>query len=93
MSKNYTGLSALYDKLSDKCKEVYEGAEIIDPSCGYEVSDRGVFKLLEDGKITVDKLLDVCDVELDWYIPSIFAIEFILFIRLALGEVPENSNP
>ena len=93
MSKNYTGLSALYDKLSQKCKEVYEGAEIIDPSCGYEINDRGVFKLLEDGKITVDKLLDVCDVELDWYIPSNFAIEFILFIRLALGEEPENSNP
>ena len=37
MSRNYTGLSALYDKLSDKCKEVYEGAEIIDPSCGYEI--------------------------------------------------------
>ena len=61
MSKNYTGLSALYDKLSDKCKEVYEGVEFIDPSCGYEINDRGVFKLLEDGKITVDKLLDVCD--------------------------------
>jgi hypothetical protein len=93
MSKNYTGLSALYDKLSQACKEVYEGNEFIDPSCGYEINDRGVFKLLEDGKITVDKLLDVCDVELDWYIPSNFAIEFILFIRLALGEEPENSNP
>ena len=45
------------------------------------------------GKETEDKLLDVCDVELDWYIPSNFAIEFILFIRLALGEEPENSNP
>ena len=83
MSKNYTGLSALYDKLSQACKEVYEGNEFIDPSCGYEINDRGVFKLLEDGKITVDKLLDVCDVELDWYIPSNFAIEYILFIRLA----------
>ena len=58
MSKNYTGFSALYDKLSQACKDVYEGVEIIDPSCGYEVNDRGVFKLLEDGKITVDKLLD-----------------------------------
>ena len=64
MSKNYTGLSALYDKLSKACKEVYEGNEFIDPSCGYEINDMGVFKLLEDGKITVDKLLDVCDVEL-----------------------------
>ena len=54
MSKNYTGLSALYDKLSQACKEVYEGNEFIDPSCGYEINDRGVFKLLEDGKITVE---------------------------------------
>ena len=88
---NFTGLVALNEKLSEKCIEIY--TELVDPSCGYELSDSGVFKILEDGKITVDKLLDICDVELDWYIPSDFAIEFILFIRLALGEEPENSNP
>ena len=77
---NFTGLVALNEGLSEKCKEIY--TDLVDPSCGYELNDRGVFKILEDGKVTVDKLLDICDVELDWYIPSDFAIEFILFIRL-----------
>lgn len=58
-----------------------------------EKNKDGVFKILEDGIVTVDKLLDVVDVKLDWYVPSDDAIEFILFIRLALGEEPENSNP
>lgn len=83
-------LEVLNSKISDKCKSIYSG--YVDPSCDYELTEDGTFLLLEDG-ITVDRLLDVCDVELDWYIPSNFAIEFILFIRLCLGEEPENSNP
>jgi nucleoside-diphosphate-sugar epimerase len=47
----------------------------------------------EDGRITVDKLLDNIDLKLDWYVPSDFAIEFIIFIRLVLGEEPENTSP
>jgi len=46
-----------------------------------------------DGIITVDKLLDHVDVVLDWYVPSTDAIDFMNFIRLVLGEEPENSNP
>jgi len=44
-------------------------------------------------KITVDMLLDHVDVRLDWYTPSTEAFEFFNFIRLSLGEEPENSNP
>ncbi|MCD6435023.1 MAG: hypothetical protein J7L15_01325, partial [Clostridiales bacterium] len=46
-----------------------------------------------DGIITVDKLLDHVDVVLEWYIPSEHSIDFMNFIRLVLGEEPENSNP
>jgi hypothetical protein len=46
-----------------------------------------------DRKITVDKLLDNVDLKLDWYIPSDFTIEFMIFIRLVLGEEPENTSP
>lgn len=53
----------------------------------------GIYKIFEDGKITVDKLLDVVDMKLDWYVPSDDAIKFIIFLRLVLGEEPENSNP
>lgn len=84
-------LKVLNSKLSEKCLAIYDG--FVDPSCEYAMNEHGVFSILGDGKITVDRLLDVCDVELDWYIPSNFAIEFILFIRLCLGEEPENSNP
>lgn len=53
----------------------------------------GVIEAFSDGIVTVDKLLDWVDMELDWYVPSNDAIEFILFIRLVLGEEPENTNP
>jgi len=53
----------------------------------------GVIEAFADGVVTVDKLLDWVDLDLDWYIPSDDAIDFILFIRLVLGEEPENSNP
>ena len=46
-----------------------------------------------DGIVTVDKLLDNADVRLDWYIPSVEANEFMNFIRMSLGEEPENTNP
>jgi predicted phage terminase large subunit-like protein len=60
----------------------------------YPVSEDGiVFEAFKDGVVTVDKLLDYVDLTLDWYVPSINAIEFIMFIRLVLGEEPENSNP
>ena len=90
MNTRESALDVLNSKLSDKCLSIYDG--FVDPSCEYELNEDGVFKILEEG-VSVDKLLDVCDVELDWYVPSDFAIEFILFIRLCLGEEPENSNP
>ena len=46
-----------------------------------------------NGIMTVDKLLDNVDVVLDWYIPSADAFDFMNFIRLVLGEEPENDNP
>lgn len=53
----------------------------------------GIYKIFEDGKVTVDKMLDVVDMKLDWYVPSDDAIRFMIFLRLVLGEEPENSNP
>ena len=42
---------------------------------------------------TVDLLLDHVDLELKWYTPSLEALKFINFIRLCIGEEPENTNP
>lgn len=53
----------------------------------------GVIEAFSDGIVTVDKMLDWVDMEMNWYVPSPEAIEFILFIRLVLGEEPENTNP
>ena len=50
-------------------------------------------ELPEDGNITVDWLLDNVDLTFTGYVPSPLAIEFFNFIRLTLGEEPENSNP
>lgn len=58
-----------------------------------EKNNEGIYKIFEDKKITVDKLLDVVDMELSWYVPSDDAIKFMIFLRLVLGEEPENSNP
>jgi hypothetical protein len=44
-------------------------------------------------KLTVDWLLNVVDLEFKGYIPSAVAFEFFSFIRLSLGEEPENANP
>ena len=59
----------------------------------WERNSDGVIKAFEDGELTVEKMLDYADLELDWYTPSDYAIEFITFIRLVLGEEPENTNP
>ena len=63
------------------------------PYAKNEIGPGIVLKDFADGKITVEKLLDNVDLDLSWYIPSKFAIEFMIFIRLVLGEEPENSNP
>lgn len=44
-------------------------------------------------KVTVDYLLDSVDFAFAGYVPSAVAFEFFSFIRLCLGEEPENSNP
>ncbi len=43
-------------------------------------------------KVTVDWLLDNVDLTFKGYTPSLVAIEFFNFIRLTLGEEPENEN-
>lgn len=63
------------------------------PEHRLEKNEKGIFSIFDDGKVTVDKLLDVVDMKLDWYVPSEDAIKFVIFIRLVLGEEPENSNP
>jgi len=66
----------------------------IDPHNGRDVGPDGLILAdFVDGDIRVDKLLDNIDLQLDWYVPSEHAIKFIVFIRLCLGEEPENSNP
>ena len=51
-------------------------------------------RMLKDvpDKITVDWLLDNVDLTFKGYIPSVVSIEFFNFIRLTLGEEPENAN-
>ena len=44
-------------------------------------------------RLTVDWLLDNVDLTFEWYTPSELAMEFMNFIRLVLGEEPENTNP
>jgi len=80
------------EKLDERTRTIYPDG--VDPHNGREVSEDGVvLKAFVDGKITVDKLLDNVDLKLDWYIPSDFTIEFMIFIRLVLGEEPENTSP
>lgn len=88
-------LDALKTRLSPECVDFYtiDGTYNLDPSAGYEMTPDGILVAFEDGKTTVEKMLDYADVELDWYVPSEEAIKFMLFIRLCLGEEPENSNP
>ena len=51
-------------------------------------------RMLKDipDKLTVDWLLDNVDLTFEGYIPSVVSIEFFNFIRLTLGEEPENAN-
>ena len=44
-------------------------------------------------KYTVNDLLDNVDYSFPGYIPSVDALDFVNFIRLVLGEEPENTNP
>jgi len=49
---------------------------------------------IKEGKpLTVDDLLNNVDLRFNGYIPSAVAFEFFSFIRLCLGEEPENANP
>lgn len=51
-----------------------------------------VYKNIPD-KPSVDWMLSNVDYDFEGYIPSAVAFEFFSFIRLALGEEPENNNP
>ena len=44
-------------------------------------------------KYSVNDLLDRVDYDFPGYTPSLDALNFINFMRLVLGEEPENSNP
>ncbi|MHA2022257.1 MAG: LAGLIDADG family homing endonuclease, partial [Candidatus Thorarchaeota archaeon] len=79
----------------DECKAFYttDGVLRVDPSNGYEMTSDGYLVEFADKSITVEKMIDYADVDLHWYVPSISAINFMTFIRLCLGEEPENSNP
>lgn len=69
---------------------------IVDGECvtqEWPTTSEGVIEAFDDGILTVDKMLDYVDLDLAWYVPSKYAIEFIVFIRLVLGEEPENNNP
>jgi hypothetical protein len=80
------------ERLDERTRAIYPDG--VDPHNGREVGVDGiVLKAFADRKITVDKLLDNVDLKLDWYIPSDFTIEFMIFIRLVLGEEPENTSP
>ncbi len=72
----------------------------VDPSAGkkiyYKKGDPLNGKVLDAfayTKTTIEDLLDNIDLKLEWYIPSDHAIEFMIFIRLVLGEEPENTSP
>ena len=78
--------------LQDDVRNVYPNG--VDCHGDYSVGEDNVtFQSFMNGDVTVDKLLDNVDLELKWYIPSLEAIDFVMFIRLVLGEEPENNNP
>lgn len=80
------------NKLDERTRAIYPNG--VDPHNGRPVGVDGiVLKAFLDRVITVDKLLDNVDLKLEWYIPSNFTIEFMIFIRLVLGEEPENTSP
>jgi len=59
----------------------------------WAMNNNYIIPAFRNGKRSVDKMLKHADVVLEWYIPSTDAIDFMNFIRLVLGEEPENSNP
>ena len=80
------------ERLDAKTRVVYPNG--VDPHNGKQVGVDGItLKAFTEGSVTVDKLLDYVDLKLDWYVPSDFTIEFMIFIRLVLGEEPENTSP
>lgn len=80
-------------KLPANVAEIYPDG--VDPHREYDVEPDGIIisDFLDDSKSMLDKLLDNIDLDLKWYIPSADAFKFIMFIRLVLGEEPENDNP
>ncbi len=80
-------------KLSEECARVYPNG--VDPHREYPVNDDGITLqgFTAGNDVEVHKLLEFADLSLKWYIPSLEAVEFFMFIRLALGEEPENDNP
>jgi len=73
--------------------DTYNGMPLTYEQMQQAIEANWIHPAFRDGIITVDKLLDHVDVVLDWYIPSVYAIDFMNFIRLVLGEEPENANP
>ena len=57
------------------------------------MNDSALAKIQTGEALTVDDLLDNVDLKFEGYIPSAVAFDFFSFIRLALGEEPENANP
>jgi hypothetical protein len=51
-----------------------------------------VMEAFRDAKITVERMLDYVDLKLEWYTPSVDAFDFMNFIRLCIGDEPENLN-
>lgn len=85
-------------ELDEATRAVYPNG--VDPTAGRAIlndpthpNNGKILASFADGRVTVDRLLDNVDLKLGWYIPSNYAIEFMLFIRLVLGDEPENSNP
>jgi len=73
--------------------DTYNGMPLTYEQMQQAIEAKWIHPAFRDGIITVDKLLDHVDVVLDFYIPSVDAIDFMNFIRLVLGEEPENANP
>ena len=77
--------------LDEETRAIYPNG--VDCQLDHELDEDGiVFKGFMGRTPTVEMLLDHVDLKLDWYIPSDEAIKFIIFIRLVLGEEPENDN-
>ena len=58
----------------------------------WAVKNNYVIPAFENMDLEVELLLDYVDLKLEWYIPSLDALDFVNFIRLCLGSEPENLN-